>query len=154
MEAAVAAAHVVMTPREDLTEGKKREAQALIDKCKGLHKGVIMAWPEEVQEARAKIKKEQEDSRDASSSSGLCLQGPPTAPDPGTSFVLGSNPVLDDRDSNDEAEVCVPMAREHLPDEGDDDDENRSTGNVEMETLTEGTNKLDLSGYKSPDSYD
>eukprot|EP00973_Karenia_brevis_P045211 6262406-Karenia_brevis.AAC.1 len=73
-----------MTPFKDLTEEKSREAQALIDKCKSLNRDdVIVSWPKEVEEARVKIKKEKEDSRDASSSSGLCLQGPPTVPDPG-----------------------------------------------------------------------
>eukprot|EP00973_Karenia_brevis_P075232 10452342-Karenia_brevis.AAC.1 len=67
----------------------------------------------------SKIKKEKQDSRDASSSSGLQLQGPPTNPDPG---ILGLNPDVD-RDSNEEMDESVPRAREHLPDTGEDDED-------------------------------
>eukprot|EP00973_Karenia_brevis_P052247 7261024-Karenia_brevis.AAC.1 len=67
MEAAVAAAEVVMTPFKDLTEEKSREAQALLDKVKSLNReDVIVSWPKEVEEAAVKIKQEQKESRDAS----------------------------------------------------------------------------------------
>eukprot|EP00973_Karenia_brevis_P023601 3251859-Karenia_brevis.AAC.1 len=148
MEAAVAAAQVVLTPFKELSEEKSKEAQSLIAKAKSLSKdGVIVDWPKEVEEAAAQIKVEQED-REASRSSGLLLEGPPVCVDPG---VLIPNPQFDDRDSNDEADESLPQAREHLPDGCNDEDDNRSTGTFEVESLTDGTNRLDLSGYDSPD---
>eukprot|EP00973_Karenia_brevis_P004693 644154-Karenia_brevis.AAC.1 len=99
VEAAVAAAQVVLTPQKDLEVEKVREAQSLIDKAKSLCRDdVIVEWPRECDEAVKRIKKEPRQNWDASSSSGLCLQGPPTNPDPG---VMIPNPELD-RDSNDE----------------------------------------------------
>eukprot|EP00973_Karenia_brevis_P011341 1535902-Karenia_brevis.AAC.1 len=69
-EAAMAAAQVVLTPRDELTVDKSLEAQALIEKCKNLSReDVIVDWPREYDEVASKIKKEKQDSRDASSSS-------------------------------------------------------------------------------------
>eukprot|EP00973_Karenia_brevis_P022413 3085770-Karenia_brevis.AAC.1 len=76
VEAAVAAAQVVLTPYKELSEEKAREAQSLIAKCKDLSRdGVILDWPKEVEEAAAQVKVEE--TREASSSSGLLLEGPP-----------------------------------------------------------------------------
>eukprot|EP00973_Karenia_brevis_P034229 4721899-Karenia_brevis.AAC.1 len=46
VDAAVAAANVVLTPARELTVEKSREAQALIEKCKSLSReDVIVDWP-------------------------------------------------------------------------------------------------------------
>eukprot|EP00973_Karenia_brevis_P016424 2250341-Karenia_brevis.AAC.1 len=70
-----------MSPVEEISDEKAKEAQSLIDKAKSLQKdGVIIDWPKVLEEEAAQVKSE--DARD-SSSSGLLLVGPPTCVDPG-----------------------------------------------------------------------
>eukprot|EP00973_Karenia_brevis_P016720 2290849-Karenia_brevis.AAC.1 len=58
---------------------------------------------------------------------------------------------MEDRDSNDECEnACLPQAREHLPDDNGSEDEMRSNDVDEEEPLSNVVNRLDLSGYESP----